>query len=79
MGGALHSALGDHAGNDIGNTSCIVFNSRGVPVDSTGAATSLDALYLNDGKSAYGITVSATGMIRTWRAGPQSTATWVLQ
>ena len=37
------SACKDNAGNNIGNTACVVFNSRGVPIDSTGASTSLDA------------------------------------
>src|SRR5437867_1797740 len=65
------------AGTNIGNTACIIFNSRGVPVDSTGAPTAIDALYVTDGTAVYGITVSATGMVRTWRTLPRSTPTWV--
>jgi prepilin-type N-terminal cleavage/methylation domain-containing protein len=67
------------AGNDIGNTACVVFNSRGVPVDSTGAPTGVDALYLTDGTTVYGITVSATGMIRSWRTLASATPSWSLQ
>ena len=52
----------------IANTACIVFNSRGVPIDSTWTATGADALYLTDGVSVYGVTVAATGNIQTWRS-----------
>ena len=64
---------------DIANTACIIFNSRGTPIDSTGAPNSLGALYLTDGTAVYGITLSATGMIRTWRTNPTVTPTWSSQ
>lgn len=67
------------AGADIANTACIVFNSRGVPVDSTGAPTAVDALYLTDNTAVYGVTISATGLVRLWRTQPQATPSWVLQ
>ena len=57
----------DAGGTAIANTACIVFNSRGIPIDSAGAPTGIDALYLTDGTSVYGVTVSATGLVRTWR------------
>jgi prepilin-type N-terminal cleavage/methylation domain-containing protein len=69
----------NNAGNNIGNTACIIFNSRGVPVDSTGAPTPTDALYITDASSVYGVTISATGMARSWRANPQATTSWVSQ
>jgi Tfp pilus assembly protein FimT len=62
------------AGN-VASTACIVFNSRGIPVDNTLSATNNDALYVTDGGSIYGVTVLATGLIQTWRAGLTS-ATW---
>ncbi|MEQ1729667.1 MAG: prepilin-type N-terminal cleavage/methylation domain-containing protein, partial [Vicinamibacterales bacterium] len=34
------------AGVAIGNTACVVFNSRGIPVDATGAPTANDAVYV---------------------------------
>ena len=52
----------------VANTACVVFNSRGVPIDSTSTATGADALYVTDGVSAYGVTISATGSILTWRS-----------
>jgi len=53
---------------DVANSACVVFNSRGIPVDNTGAPTASDALYVTDSSSAYGVTVLATGLIQTWRA-----------
>ena len=64
---------------DIPNTACIIFNSRGTPIDWTGAPSSLGSLYLTDGTAVYGITLSATGMVRTWRTNPAATPNWALQ
>ena len=62
------------AGN-VANSACVVFNSRGIPVDNTLTATSTDALYVTDNSSVYGVTVLATGLIQTWRADLVNT-TW---
>jgi Tfp pilus assembly protein FimT len=70
------SACLNNSGTTIANTACIVFNSRGVSVDSTGSPTSTGAIYVTDGVSVYGITVSAMGLIQTWKS-PASSATWV--
>jgi Tfp pilus assembly protein FimT len=51
------------------NSVCIVFNSRGIPVDNTLAPTSTDAVYVTDQNAVYGVTVLSTGLIQTWRAG----------
>jgi len=64
------------SGTAIANTACIVFNSRGIPVDSTGAPTANDAIYVTDSKSVYALTVSATGLILTWRTDAIS-ASWM--
>lgn len=65
----------------IGNTACVVFNSRGIPIlgDSTGAPTGNYALYINDGTFVYGVTVAATGFIRTWRTNLMATPSWSRQ
>ena len=63
----------------IANTSCIIFNSRGIPIESTGSPTGLDAIYVNDGIGVYGITIAATGFIRTWQTNYQTTPSWSLQ
>lgn len=72
---AQASACRNSSGTSIANTACVVFNSRGIPVDSTGAPTADDAIYLNDGKSAFGVTVGPTGLVRTWRTD-SDTANW---
>ena len=68
-----------NAGVVIANTACIVFNSRGLPVDSTGGPTGAGAYYVTDGTAVFGITVAASGMVRTWRTPATSTPAWSLQ
>ncbi|HYT65966.1 MAG TPA: prepilin-type N-terminal cleavage/methylation domain-containing protein [Vicinamibacterales bacterium] len=63
----------------VANTACIIFNSRGIPVDTTGSPTGMDAIYVTDGSAVYGITIAATGFIRTWQTNYTSTPTWTLQ
>jgi hypothetical protein len=67
------------AGADVANTACVIFNSRGTPVSSANTPTSDHALYMRNNMAVYGITVSATGMIRTWRTQPLPTPSWVVQ
>jgi Tfp pilus assembly protein FimT len=52
----------------VANTACVVFNSRGIPIDSTSSPTGTDAVYVTDGVSVYGVTIAATGSILTWRS-----------
>jgi prepilin-type N-terminal cleavage/methylation domain-containing protein len=63
----------------IANTACVIFNSRGIPVDTTGSPTGLAAIYATDTTSVYGVTVAATGFIRTWQTPYRSTASWSQQ
>jgi Tfp pilus assembly protein FimT len=69
----------DDAGVDIDGTACVVFNSRGLPIDGAGAPTGVDAFYLTDGVETFAVTVSATGMLRLWRTPAHTTPTWALQ
>jgi prepilin-type N-terminal cleavage/methylation domain-containing protein len=72
-------------GAAIANTSCILFNSRGIPVDSAGvppavgAPTGNDAIYLTDNTAVFGVTISATGLVKLWRTNPRTVPDWVLQ
>jgi prepilin-type N-terminal cleavage/methylation domain-containing protein len=52
------------------NTACIVFNSRGAPLNNLPAG-----LYVTDTNSVYGVTVNASGMVQTW-VSPVSGANW---
>jgi hypothetical protein len=69
----------DDAGADVGNTSCVIFNSRGIPVDAAGSPGIVNVLYVTDGSAVYGIAVSATGMVRSWRTLPTATPNWTVQ
>jgi type II secretory pathway pseudopilin PulG len=60
-------ACKDSSNNAIANTACIIFNSRGIPITSAAVPTPDDAIYVTDGKSVTGVTVSATGLSRIWR------------
>ncbi len=64
---------------DVANSACVIFNSRGIPVDASGIPTGSYAFYINDGTFCYGITIAATGFIRTWRTNLLATPTWVQQ
>ena len=58
----------DNAAQAIANTACVVFNSRGVPIDATNAPTAMDAVYVNDGATVFAVTVSSGGMVQLWRS-----------
>lgn len=67
----------DDAGAAIADTACMVFNSRSIPVDSTGSPTADGALWVNNGMEVHGITVSATGLTQSWSAPLLGTShTW---
>jgi Tfp pilus assembly protein FimT len=67
----------DDMGMPIANTACVMFNSRGVPVDSTFAPTGAGAVYVTNGVEVYGVTISATGLLRMWHTLPIAAPTWV--
>ena len=71
-------ACTDNAGAAIANTACIMFNSRGVPIDNAGAPTGGSALYVTDGSGVYATTVTATPLVRFWWSSA-SNAAWVKQ
>jgi hypothetical protein len=69
----------DNSGSAIANTACIVFNSRGIPINaSTLAPIATGAIYLTNGAVVEGLTVSATGSIQTW-SNNGSGANWSAQ
>jgi hypothetical protein len=79
------SACVDAAGTAIANTACVLFNSRGIPVDPSGAPpnvgspTANDVVYLTDGLAVYAVSVSATGLIQLWRTNAAATPIWSTQ
>jgi len=70
----------DNTGTDLPNTACVTFNSRGIPIDgSANPQPRVDAFYVTDGSAVYAITISATGMVRTWKTSPTATPNWMIQ
>lgn len=70
----------DNAGAAVGGTTaCVVFNSRGIPINPTTLAPiATGAFYLTNGKIVDAVTISATGSIQSW-ASPASAASWYAQ
>ena len=60
------------------DTACIVFNSRGIPIDTDGEPTGGNALYITDGSAVYATTVTATPLVRQWWSGSESGG-WIQQ
>ena len=66
-------------GATIANTSCIVFNSRGIPIDpATNSPLGGNAIYLTDGVGVFVTTLTATPLIRLWWS-PANVEAWVQQ
>jgi prepilin-type N-terminal cleavage/methylation domain-containing protein len=63
------------ASDAIDNTACIVFNSRGLPIDGGGLLFGGHALYLTDGRDTWGTTITATPRIRLWST-PAPVVAW---
>ena len=64
-----------NAGAAINGTSCVVFNSRGIPIDPTGAPSPAVVIYLNGPTAVFGVVVSSTSQLAMWRIPPAG-ATW---
>ena len=62
-----------------GTTACILFNSRGVPIDAvTLGPIATGAFYLTNGTVVDCVTISATGSIQSW-VSPVASASWYAQ
>jgi Tfp pilus assembly protein FimT len=71
----------DNSGGSISNSVCILFNSRGVPMDpATYAPISTGAFYVTNASLGIvnAVTVSATGSMQTWSSSA-SAANWHAQ
>jgi prepilin-type N-terminal cleavage/methylation domain-containing protein len=74
--GLAAACKADDGATDVANTSCIVFNSRGIPVNSIGDPDGNGAIYVTDHSTGvYGVTVSATPLVRLWWS-PAQTVAW---
>ena len=64
---------------DVASTACVIFNSRGIPVDPIGSPTGSYAIYITDSSAIYGITIAATGFTRVWRTNYTAAPVWTQQ
>ncbi len=74
---AQAAACDNGNGGTIANTACIVFNSRGIPVNGltgTPLTGAQDALYITDTQTVWGVTVRATGAIQVWATNTNQTS-----
>ena len=62
----------------IASTSCIMFNSRGIPIKTNLNPEDQDALYVTDGTNVYGVTILATGFIATWHTPSAPAPAWII-
>jgi prepilin-type N-terminal cleavage/methylation domain-containing protein len=62
----------------VANTACVLFNSRGIPIDTAGAPLGGNALYMTDGVGVRVTTITATPLVREWWSAAHS-ANWVPQ
>jgi type II secretory pathway pseudopilin PulG len=70
----LVGVAGGPALGTIANTSCIEFNSRGVPVGAANSPIQTpNALYVTDTDKVYGVTIIATGFMQQWVTNAQAT------
>ncbi|MBI3934371.1 MAG: prepilin-type N-terminal cleavage/methylation domain-containing protein [Acidobacteria bacterium] len=69
----------DDGGVPIAGTACIVFNSRGFPIDATLLSPLSSEVYVTDVSQVHGVLVSVTGLTRVWRTDTVDTegANWI--
>lgn len=76
---AQPAACLDAADTAIAGTSCVIFNSRGLPVSAAGAPMTAQVLYMRGPTGVFAIVVGATGQLRVWRTTPTANGTWQQQ
>jgi prepilin-type N-terminal cleavage/methylation domain-containing protein len=60
----------------IAGTACVIFNSRGLPVSSTGAPMTTQVLYMRGPTGVFAIVLGATGQLQVWRTTLTSNGAW---
>src|SRR6059036_576184 len=68
------SSSGSPSGFPTASSTQIRFNSRGIPIDTTGALTPNLAVYLAGGDTTYAVTVSTIGKVKLWSS--QNGSAW---
>jgi Tfp pilus assembly protein FimT len=60
----------------IEGTACVIFNSRGLPVSSSGAPMTTQVLYMRGPTGVFAIVLGATGQMQVWRTTLTSNGAW---
>jgi prepilin-type N-terminal cleavage/methylation domain-containing protein len=63
----------------IAASSCVIFNSRGLPVSSAGGPTTTQVLYMRGPTGVFAIVIGATGQMEMWRTTLSASGTWQRQ
>jgi prepilin-type N-terminal cleavage/methylation domain-containing protein len=60
----------------ITGTACVIFNSRGLPVSSSGAPMTTQVLYMRGPTGVFAVVTGATGQLQVWRTTSTSSGAW---
>lgn len=63
----------------IAGTACVIFNSRGLPVSSSGAPMTTQVLYMRGPTGVFAIVIGATGQLQVWRTTSTASGAWQQQ
>lgn len=66
----------NNEGDALDGTSCVIFNSRGLPVTSGGAPITTQVVYMRGPTGVFAIVVGATGQMQVWRTTLSAGGTW---
>lgn len=64
------------AAGAIGNTACVTFNSRGLPIDADGNLYPRHALYVTGDDAVFATTITTTPLIRFWSSPHLANPVW---
>jgi len=69
-------ACRDDEDSPIAGTACVIFNSRGISVLSTGPPATTQALYLNGPSGVFAVILGSTGQLQVWRTTQEGANSW---
>lgn len=69
------SCLNDE-GAPIAGTSCITFNSRGLPIAADGSPVTTQVIYMRGPTGVFAVVIGATGRLQVWRTTLSSGGSW---
>ena len=64
------------ADGTVGNTACVTFNSRGLPIDGDGVLYPRHALYVTGDDAVFATTITTTPLIRFWSSPHMDNPVW---